>query len=515
MRINKKIQELLVCLSLANLIMLKIWLVILPYNLARSFWLPHSPAISYLAAIFSTLLIALTLFVLMSIARKSHKNIYGLFTILLYCGTFIFVVNGIRNYYKFAMAILYEGLGAWGVFLFIAMIILFTFIVAFLFFKIRDKIYTSHSIIPLIFVPFVFVTFGQSIFAIWRSEPESAFLPHRKKVQKYSNNINGIPVVWVIFDELDYRMAFGNRPKKLLLPEFESFKKTSVYAIKAFSPAGATSISIPALLTGKRLMLSTTLNANEIELTALDKSTNLLNYESTIFADFNKKGKKGALYGWYFPYNRLFPMVENIQDYPAYYFVNYNSFAIATIYCLRSLVESGYYSPFGNSADLLNYIHTVTSMQKDVIHYIHSKQGGFVFLHYPVPHSLNIYNRETKKYCTNRNIKEGYLDNMALADRLLGEVRSTMQKIDTWDKSLVIVSSDHHWRLNSYDGITDLMHVPFMVKLPSQKNSIMVSEHFETVMTKIMINNIIDGKINTPEELQKWMQKSSIISIVH
>lgn len=58
----------------------------------------------------------------------------------------------------------------------------------------------------------------------------------------------------------------------------------------------------------------------------------------------------------------------------------------------------------------------------------------------------------------------------------------------------------------NYDGITDTQHVPFLLKLPGQKSSISVTDRVETLNTQKMILDIVDRKINTPEELKRWME---------
>jgi hypothetical protein len=82
-----------------------------------------------------------------------------------------------------------------------------------------------------------------------------------------------------------------------------------------------------------------------------------------------------------------------------------------------------------------------------------------------------------------------------------------MEKAGTWDKALVIVSADHHWRYNTYDGIIDNKHVPFLVKLPFQTQGISLDSRFETVRTRDMIVRIVDGTLKTPEDVKHWMSQ--------
>src|SRR5262249_56942805 len=55
-------------------------------------------------------------------------------------------------------------------------------------------------------------------------------------------------VVWLVFEELDQRIAFEARPPGLGLPELDRLRRDSLYADAARPPAGTTEVAIPALL---------------------------------------------------------------------------------------------------------------------------------------------------------------------------------------------------------------------------------------------------------------------------
>ncbi len=491
MRIKNTLRDFLVSLTLANLIMMKVWLSILPFKADQAFFLEHSQGVVYVATLMSTLIISVALWSIMSIATRWQKFEKGIW-LCIYVTTIVFCLNGIRAGNNYSLELIYSILGMWGT---VIVGLLLVVGAGYLIFRYRDVFVQKYSSRVLILSPFLVFTFGQSLLALSKVEPESAFSTHAYKNLQPVERPNAIPVVWIIFDELDYRIAFGHRPKNLLLPELDKLQLTSLSASKAYSPGGATIISIPELLTGKVLKSSTPLSANRIELIGLNGKASNFPTDETIIGDLQKRGEKTAIFGWYFPYNRLLATVDVIKSYP--YELTKTIFTQ-----LSNLIESRFTFLLSNS----HHISITKSMQNDVIHFLQTFESGFVFLHYPVPHADYIYNRNTKTYCQNLNLKEGYIDNVALTDRLLGEVRATMEQTGTWDKSLLIVSADHHWRFNTYDGVTDTLHVPFLVKLPRQKYSLSASDRFETVNTKEMILNIIDGKINTPEEVKRWIK---------
>jgi len=62
-------------------------------------------------------------------------------------------------------------------------------------------------------------------------------------------------VLWLIFDEMNEELLFASRPQALSLPNFDHLRSEALIATNAFPPAGHTTQSIPALLTGRLIAL--------------------------------------------------------------------------------------------------------------------------------------------------------------------------------------------------------------------------------------------------------------------
>ena len=60
-------------------------------------------------------------------------------------------------------------------------------------------------------------------------------------------------VVWIIFDEMDYRVTFEKPAPGFQFPEFERLRRESLSASGATAPADLTGMSMPALILGRRL----------------------------------------------------------------------------------------------------------------------------------------------------------------------------------------------------------------------------------------------------------------------
>ena len=82
---------------------------------------------------------------------------------------------------------------------------------------------------------------------------------------------------------------------------------------------------------------------------------------------------------------------------------------------------------------------------------LHTDQADFVFLHFAVPHSPNIWSRIRNDYT--QTCDSSYLDSLALADHILGRVLSTLQASPRWNQTSLIVQGDHSWRIDAWDWL--------------------------------------------------------------
>lgn len=61
------------------------------------------------------------------------------------------------------------------------------------------------------------------------------------------------PVIWIIFDELDERVGFRERPKDIKMPALDRFRGETTVATQAIPPGDVTLYAMPTLLLGKRI----------------------------------------------------------------------------------------------------------------------------------------------------------------------------------------------------------------------------------------------------------------------
>jgi hypothetical protein len=114
------------------------------------------------------------------------------------------------------------------------------------------------------------------------------------------------------------------------------------------------------------------------------------------------------------------------------------------------------------------------------------------------------------------------VDNLALADRTLGDVRKAMEKAGLWDRSIVLVSSDHplrpyEWNYRPTWTAEDQQVtpagkesplIPFLLKLPGESRGVSFKPAFNTVLTQDLLLAALQGKITTPKAAVSWLERN-------
>jgi len=494
----------LVCLSVANLLFIRIWLKILPYNQGSNFFLPFSPLNTYLAAMLNVLAWGGLLFLALNLCRGSRAFpwlvlgvffvtallvAYGVGVSFISVGKFIFLFGHRLALALFAGCWLAAVVGIWQLV------------------KHRRRLSRRYALLPLLFSPYLLATFGESIQAIARVEPSSHFLPHAVTPARPLKNPLPVKVVWVIFDETDYRLCFEKRPGFLKLPAFDRFRGTALFATQAYSPNDNTQTSLPSLLTGEPLVRTVQQGAAKVDLVRPGSLARTdFAAADTIFKEIKKRGGSTALFGWFLPYARTLHALDLCGDYARYNVATSES--LWKVFLTQSLEIFDFrFLPFSDTLLGRNQIGIVRRMTGDVAAAMREQDATFTFLHYSVPHSPNVYDRKSGRLAFNRDKREGYFDNVALADRCLAELRREMEAKGSWDRSLVIVSSDHHWRTNTYDQELDRQHVPFLAKFPQQRQPFLYQGKFNTVLTKSLVLQVVDGRISSPQQAASWLDQ--------
>ena len=262
-------------------------------------------------------------------------------------------------------------------------------------------------------------------------------------------------LVWIVFDELSFDQTFGHRSRELQMPNFDALRNESTLFTNTQTIGARTVKIIPSLLSGNVVDDTRFSFNNSFKVHYVGKhGWHPLDGNGTVFADAQKQGWRTAAVGWYNPYCTIY--AGAIDDCYAM-----NLDRIDGDMAQRDPLWKNIYSPLAGlvrevkaparddrdscTYDVRQRLKTFLDLQQHATQVLQTDQADFVFLHLPVPHSPNIWSRNTDSFTT--FCDSSYLDNLALADRTLGQIMAQLQSSPRWKDTTVIVQGDHSWRM--------------------------------------------------------------------
>jgi hypothetical protein len=266
-------------------------------------------------------------------------------------------------------------------------------------------------------------------------------------------------LVWIVFDELSFDQVYGHRAEGLSLPNFDALRNESTVFTNT-QPIGDKTVEIlPSLLSGHVITAYNFTSDNRF--LVHDKGTRgftQLTGADTVFADAQKQGWRTAAIGWYNPYCTI--DAGTIDDC---YWMNLDR--LDGPMAQDASFWSNVWSPLKQSGELMvrprladhdictysvqQRYKTYVDLQQHAAQVLKTDQADFVFLHLPIPHSPNIWNRTRGTYT--QQCGSSYLDSLALVDRELGSIVATLKSSPRWKDTTLIVEGDHSWRIYLWD----------------------------------------------------------------
>lgn len=519
--------EILIAFSLANLLFIRSWRKLF-YPTGEAYHIKLEPySMDYIAIILNVVITAF-IFVFGFWSVRYFLGEKSSFIVkLLFLFTVLIALNGIRQqiYEVFPSSFSYINL------FFLAVILAIGF---FSLLKWQNYFVEAGKLFCLILAPFLLLIF-LAIWNVFTVQPieENSIKTQLSNLQPKEKSAIKNRVIWIIFDELDYVVPFEKNV--VALPEFEKLKQTSLFTTNAIPPAYSTRDATTSLITGKQVKESNAISRNDLQLKFADSEARFSETDN-IFRKIKSLNGETALVGWVNPYCRVIGQDLSACQWHSFDTVNdflQNSLDRIIIRNYQNLLVS---IPFGSRANSLidnvlnrtvedkGYRPRHLEMLDATKEIIANPKIDLAFIHLPFPHPPNYYNAQKGDFdavlSKQTSIKNTYFDNLILTDKILGEIRKTLESNSLWDNSTIIVSSDHQWRVNVYqnelsekerqstNGKEDV-RVPFFLKLKDQKESIIYEKPFNTVITADLILAIMKGEVTKINEVKEWLDKNS------
>jgi hypothetical protein len=300
-------------------------------------------------------------------------------------------------------------------------------------------------------------------------------------------------IVWLLFDELSYDQTFDHRFPGLALPAFDRFRSESV-VFTDLKPAGYyTERVIPSFFLGKPVdNIRSTLDGEPQVKLAGSQRWQAFDAHATLFSDAQRLGWTTGVVGWYNPYCRILAGTLNYCFWRMGDGQSDGALPDDSVWqnAMAPLVELGRdlnHEP-GFAQQRHTQDHAAIMPQAEAL--IRDQSIQFVFIHLPQPHPPGVY-----------------IENLALADKSLGELLKTLAGTALAAKATVIVCSDHSWRVPMWRSTSvwtkedeAASHGRFdprpvlMIHFPGQQTEQDVTRPYDEIRIHEMIETLLRGQ---------------------
>jgi len=508
-------RDLLISASFANLAFLRVWHDLLYFKPYAEFWMKRPPAPALLFGVMlDVAALALLLWGAIFWARRYLDGRYAVWGRRLFILPLIFPLNAVLQIVMVSSAtLIWKAPVELGPRRFAAfcLVVVITFALALI--PWPKQIARGAALFLILLSPALAATFGRAIYRA--SVPAPADFADRPSAPRIPGTVSRPHLLWMIFDELDYRLAFVDRDPTVQLPELDRLKSEAFFATHAFPPSRRTPTSLPMLLTGTHIDDVIPVGHASLLLKPADGSPPFpLDSAETVFSAARRMGLNSALVGWYLPYGRILGgQVNSCFWTPAAFTIrnsaDWHSLPAAMRDEARTLFETGLlYSALGKSLLATAHARDYHEMFAATQTALGNSDNNLVFVHFGIPHFPFFYNRFKGDDSGGLRTIDGYLDQLVLVDRTFGALRRQMEANGTWNGTTVLLTSDHFYRsAQALDGNSD-SRIPFLLKLPGQTAPLVYDRPFGTISSKALLLAIASGTVATPQDVAAWLDRN-------
>jgi hypothetical protein len=537
------VKDLAIALSLSNLCFVSAWRLLLIPSSFHYYYHQKTPppVVEYVAISLDVLLVAALFFIGITVTRRSRNEWVRKFAKVMSIFILSVPLYGLltqidhRIVSQLMLSFLNDELIVRRLIFSIPLTVtLFVILIAL--FRINKAIRVGVTLI-LILSPFVLVTFSQAALTAMKYRQLGAGTTALPLVRDGAQQRPR--VLWLIFDELDFRLAFSERPATVELPELDRLAKGSLFANQAYPPAGETFLAMPALTTGRLVSEARRRGPDELMIKFGGDNAEAAPWSAqpNIFSRARDAGFNTALVGWYHPYCRI--LGRNLtrcawEGAESVFRLGKATMTVPFSTAAQSVVPHMYSHaratvrtiPFANLVYAVNvgeltrekHLLDFNSIHRQALEAATDPDLGLVMVHWPIPHPPNIYDRARDRISVLSN--RSYLDNLELVDRTVGDIRRSMENNDTWDRTVVLVTSDHWWRSDSLwkkhhtwtredetaSGTVVDRRVPFILKLAgADQKGVTFDSPFNTILTHNLLLAILHGEVSDTKGAGAWL----------
>ncbi len=387
----------------------------------------------------------------------------------------------------------------------------------------RGRMVRGAAAVLRAFSPFVLLTFAQgALGALHAVDGTFARAMVERPPAAKVPSARGARVVVVVLDEMDQFLGFEDRRANVSLPTFDALSAEGYHATRVATPSNVTSLALPSILAGRRVVRQRSDGPNDRFLYFEDGTRVRFSDLETVLSDARNAGRNAAITGWYHPYCRI--LGDDVVDCLARaHRQEFVGMGVGRSF-VRHLGVLADLAPQGQKVlKRLNVDRRVVSIGREWHAETHrlvfersrrlaaDPEIDLAFLHFALPHPPGLADA-TGNWAGR---KGNYAGNLVLTDRALRTLIDGMRESGVWDRTALVVMSDHPKRSRKLAPLPsprlapgEPRPVPFFVRLPGVSGPGIVDgeTRFSSVVLRELVRALFDGELHSNEEVRDWMR---------
>ncbi len=495
-----RLAGLVVAVSLANLSYLRVWELLLHNPQSAYLTSVSYGRLDFVAALMGMLALAVVIYALINWVWHHGDRWHRAFAMV---GVFIILILPLDFVRRSGGASIEAMTGFSRIFVIVSFAVAL-FVLSLVF---RQRFWAIAFWVLAILSPYALFNIGHSVVRIVALE-ETRPVPVISEPPSKAVGQEPRRLVWVIFDEWDQTAIFKRRPPEVQLPVLDALVKESVTLSAAYAPAKSTMVSVPSILQGRQLSgaFPTRDSGLQVQLPGATRWQNFMEGES-IVTDVMAMSALTVAMGWYHPYNRILPQSPLVQaksyGFPAFEGIRGEGVA-RTMLNQQAYIALPIYGRM-ETRDLYLRLH------EDALQAMTNPAARFIFLHYGIPHSPGIYDaRKRDLTVALSGDSEGYIGNLALVDRTIGDLLAALDRSGLRSRTSLILTSDHWWRGAPWSKSDQGYPVPVIIQVGKGEQGIRAEEQFPTTNLRSIARAILAGELDDNRKVAQAVARHAV-----
>lgn len=362
--------------------------------------------------------------------------------------------------------------------------------------------FTILRIIPLVALPIVLVTVTFAFTPLFASAPATPIA--REKPPR----TDGGRVLWLVFDELEQRMLAGDRPDSPPLPAFSRLMSEAFVASSATAPARKTVMAVPSMFTGRAVTLASP-SGRDLVLRFADGGAGRWSEQGSAFREVRANGFATAVAGWFHPYcsaladqwdSCAWMPMEPPENAVLAGMLRHAQEAVGGMsFLLRNGFENVLLTRAQRERNRAQHAEALRVIAREGERLARRLEAGLGLIHYPVPHPPGVGDLIDPPGRASWNGSE-YYGNAILADRALSSLRHVLESTSAWERTVIVVTSDHAWRtVTPRDD-----RVPLIVRFPDGRRLAYAPE-VSLLVLRDLLPRLVSREIVTADQLATYL----------